>query len=114
MSLFLFFLISKLLNSAILGAEITMKRFWTTVGIDERQDAFAVTLDKRPLKTPSGKTLLLPKNKTLVATLVATEWEHQEILLKPHALPMVSFMLFYFILVAFLEIMSYHHSFRLQ
>ncbi|KAH7910648.1 hypothetical protein BJ138DRAFT_1152421 [Hygrophoropsis aurantiaca] len=67
-----------------------MKRFWKTVGIDRREDGIAVTLDKRALKTPSGNTLLLPKNKRLVATLIAHEWENQETLLKPHALPMTS------------------------
>jgi ATP12 chaperone protein len=72
-----------------LGAEATLKRFWKTVGIDRRGNEFAVTLDQRPLKTPSGNTLLLPQNKRLVATLIAAEWEAQETLLKPHALPMV-------------------------
>ncbi len=48
-----------------------------------------MTLDKRPLKTPAGKTLLLPESKALLATLIAHEWEAQETLLKPHALPMV-------------------------
>lgn len=71
-------------------AEATLKRFWKTVGIDERDDAFAVTLDKRPLRTPAGKPLLLPKDKRLVATLIASEWENQETLLKPHTLPMTS------------------------
>lgn len=52
-------------------------------------------LDKRPLKTPSGHTLLLPENKRLVATLIANEWENQETLLKPHALPMVGNLLRY-------------------
>jgi len=66
-----------------------MKRFWKTVGIERRNDALAVTLDSRALKTPSGKTLLLPANKSMVATLIAAEWEHQETLLKPHALPLV-------------------------
>ena len=50
----------------------------------------AITLDKRALKTPSGKTLLLPTNKSLLASLIAAEWDHQETLLKPHALPMVT------------------------
>lgn len=49
-----------------------------------------MTLDKRALKTPAGQTLLLPLNKALPAALVAAEWDHQEILLKPHALPMVN------------------------
>ena len=68
-----------------------MKRFWKTVGIETRKDGIAITLDNRALKTPSGNTLLLPHNKNLVATLIATEWENQTTVLKPHALPMVSF-----------------------
>ncbi|CCM07223.1 uncharacterized protein FIBRA_09568 [Fibroporia radiculosa] len=72
------------------GAEATLKRFWKTVGIDAREDGFVVTLDKRPLRTPSGKHLILPRNKRLVATLIASEWENQETLLKPHTLPMTS------------------------
>ncbi|KAJ3935231.1 MAG: hypothetical protein NXY57DRAFT_888369 [Lentinula lateritia] len=71
-------------------AEATMKRFWKTVGIEDRKEGIAITLDKRALKTPSGHTLLLPHNKRLVATLIATEWENQRIVLKPHALPMTS------------------------
>jgi ATP synthase F1 complex assembly factor 2 len=49
-----------------------------------------VTLDNRPLKTPSGNVLILPKSKHLVAALVAAEWEAQTTVLKHHALPMVS------------------------
>ena len=71
------------------GAEATQKRFWKEVGIEQRGDSLTVTLDKRALKTPVGQTLLLPLNKTLPAALIAAEWDHQEILLKPHALPMV-------------------------
>ncbi|KAI0956818.1 hypothetical protein AcW1_005405 [Taiwanofungus camphoratus] len=71
-------------------AEATLKRFWKTVGIEERDGLLAVTLDKRSLRTPGGKPLLIPKNKRLVATLIAAEWENQETLLKPHALPMTS------------------------
>lgn len=71
-------------------AENTLKRFWKTVGIDIRNDGIAVTLDKRALKTPSGNTLLLPKEKRLAATAIANEWENQEIFLKQHALPMTS------------------------
>ncbi|KAI3610520.1 hypothetical protein WG66_007050 [Moniliophthora roreri] len=71
-------------------AEQTMKRFWKHVDIEKRMDGYVVTLDKRALKTPSGNTLLLPHAKHLVATLVATEWENTEMLIKPHALPMTS------------------------
>ncbi|PPQ81207.1 hypothetical protein CVT25_015731 [Psilocybe cyanescens] len=71
-------------------AETTQRRFWKDVDIERRGESLVVTLDKRALKTPSGQTLYLPLNKTLPAALVAAEWDHQEILLKPHALPMTS------------------------
>ncbi|KAF8652681.1 hypothetical protein AX16_004187 [Volvariella volvacea WC 439] len=71
-------------------AEATLKRFWKDVGIATRDGSYAVTLDNRPLKTPGGRPLLLPKNKSLLATLIAAEWDHQETFLKPHALPMTS------------------------
>lgn len=71
-------------------AEATMTRFWDTVGIEKRGDALTVTLDKRPLKTPSGNTLSLPSKKSLLASLIAAEWDHQFNLLKPHALPVTS------------------------
>lgn len=67
-----------------------MKRFWKNVGIDKRGDSLAVTLDNRALKTPSGKPLLVPASKSLLATLIAAEWDHQKKLIKPHALPVVS------------------------
>lgn len=66
-----------------------MKRFWKKVEIDDRGDYLAVTLDNRPLKTPSGNTMLLPQNKSMAATLIAAEWDSQQTLIKPHALPMV-------------------------
>jgi len=67
-----------------------MKRFWDVVGIEKRGDLLTVTLDNRPLKTPSGNTLLLPQSKSLLASLIAAEWDHQATLLKPHALPITS------------------------
>ncbi|KAI6039946.1 hypothetical protein EDC04DRAFT_2680300 [Pisolithus marmoratus] len=71
-------------------AETTLKRFWKTVGIDIKDNGIVVTLDKRALKTPSGNTLLLPKEKRLAATIIANEWENQEKFLKQHALPVTS------------------------
>lgn len=70
-------------------SEPTLKRFWKHVGIEKRAESYAVTLDKRPLKTPSGNALLLPRHKPLVASIIATEWDNQETMIKPHALPMV-------------------------
>lgn len=71
------------------GAEATLTRFWKTVGLQERGDTLAIMLDSRPLKTPMGKSLLLPRSKRLAATLIVTEWENQRNVLKSHALPMV-------------------------
>ena len=85
---FTLFIRSGLIISNI-GAEATQKRFWKEVGIEKRGDSLTITLDKRALKTPSGQTLLLPLNKKLPAALIAAEWDNQEVLLKPHALPMV-------------------------
>ncbi|KAF7796754.1 hypothetical protein EIP86_007937 [Pleurotus ostreatoroseus] len=71
-------------------AEATLKRFWKTVGVETRDGALVVTLDKRPLRTPSGNRLVIPKDKPLAATLIAAEWENQDGLLKQHSLPMTS------------------------
>ena len=71
------------------GAEATLTRFWKTVGLQERGDTLAITLDSRPLKTPAGKPLFLARSKRLAATLIVAEWENQRNVLKSHALPMV-------------------------
>ncbi|KAI0306803.1 ATP12-domain-containing protein [Multifurca ochricompacta] len=70
--------------------EATLKRFWKTVDLEEREGSLSITLDSRPLKTPGGKPLLLPCSKRLSATLIVTEWENQHSVLKSYALPMTS------------------------
>ncbi|KAG5647139.1 hypothetical protein DXG03_001094 [Asterophora parasitica] len=70
-------------------AEATMKRFWKDVGLEKRGSSLAITLDGRALKTPAGNTLTLPETKSVLASLIAAEWDFQETLLKPHALPAV-------------------------
>ena len=81
--------VSRLVTHVRTGAEATPARFWKTVDLQERGDAFSITLDSRPLKTPAGKLLSLPRSKRLAATLIVTEWENQRNVLKSHALPMV-------------------------
>ncbi|KAI0031693.1 ATP12-domain-containing protein [Vararia minispora EC-137] len=71
-------------------AEATLKRFWKHVDIVPHESQLAITLDKRPLKTPAGKKLLVPTKKQLVASLIASEWDNQVTVLKPHSLPMTS------------------------
>lgn len=46
-------------------------------------------LDRRNLRTPAGKKLVIPKERRLLAALIAHEWDIQEEVLKQHALPMV-------------------------
>ncbi|KAI9637076.1 uncharacterized protein MKK02DRAFT_24762 [Dioszegia hungarica] len=72
------------------GAEITLRRFWKTVHIKEEEDGLLITLDHRNLKTPSGTKLVLPKDRRLLALLIANEWENQDEILKQHALPLTS------------------------
>ncbi|KZO95722.1 ATP12-domain-containing protein, partial [Calocera viscosa TUFC12733] len=71
-------------------AEATMKRFWKTVEVAPSTQVLAVTLDKRPLKTPTGKPLAIPSSKPLLASLIAHEWDIQDSIIKPHALPVTS------------------------
>ncbi|KAF8212389.1 ATP12-domain-containing protein [Mycena galopus ATCC 62051] len=67
-----------------------MKRFWKNATVGQKDGFCTVLLDNSPLKTPSGNTLLLPPQKSLVSTLIAAEWENQEKVLKHHALPMTA------------------------
>lgn len=41
------------------------------------------------MRTPNGTKLVIPKERRLLATLVANEWENQDEVLKQHALPLV-------------------------
>jgi ATP synthase F1 complex assembly factor 2 len=79
---------------------VTLKRFWKQVDVMLIEDRLAITLDKRPLKTPAGKNLLVPKEKQVVASLIASEWDGQVTVLKPHTLPMVRY----------IESIFWHHS----
>ncbi|KAB5592612.1 ATP synthase mitochondrial F1 complex assembly factor 2 [Ceratobasidium theobromae] len=72
------------------GAGITLNRFWKKVNVAENDGILTITLDKRPLRTPEGARLEIPRTHRVLATLVAIEWENQEKLIKHHALPMTS------------------------
>ncbi|WVR08706.1 hypothetical protein IAU60_005764 [Kwoniella sp. DSM 27419] len=71
-------------------AEVTLRRFWKTVHIKQEESGdFAITLDHRALKTPGGAKLNVPKDRRLLALLIANEWENQDEVLKQHALPVM-------------------------
>jgi ATP synthase F1 complex assembly factor 2 len=71
------------------GAEHTLRRFWKHAHVKEEPEGFLVTLDHRALKSPAGTKLVLPKDRRLLAALIANEWENQDQVLKQHALPLV-------------------------
>ncbi|EJT49867.1 hypothetical protein A1Q1_01019 [Trichosporon asahii var. asahii CBS 2479] len=49
-----------------------------------------VTLDHRNLKTPEGAKMVIPKERQLLAMMIAAEWENQDQVLKQYALPLTS------------------------
>lgn len=72
-------------------AEATMRRFWKSVDIEESSMGYLVTLDKKPLKTPSAATLQIPSNKKTLATLIAAEWAQvSSANIRQHQLPLTS------------------------
>ena len=72
-------------------AERTLTRFWKSVNLvqDPSEKTWTIQLDKRTLKTPSGKAIVLPESKKATAVVIAHEWDSQSKLLKPHSLPLV-------------------------
>lgn len=53
-----------------------MKRFWMDVTLVERRDGFTVELDRRPMRTPLRRPLVVPTAG--LADLVAEEWQAAE------------------------------------
>ncbi len=62
-----------------------MKRFYKSAAAEKGEGGFIVTLDGRPIKTPSKATLLMPNSA--VAELVAAEWDEQGDDVKPLQMP---------------------------
>jgi chaperone required for assembly of F1-ATPase len=65
------------------------KRFYTSVGVIEADGGFAVALDGKPIKTPSGKIVAVPKRA--IADAMAAEWEAQKETIDPLTMPMTRF-----------------------
>lgn len=61
------------------------KRFYESVGIDERDGGFSITLDGKPVKTPAKNLLQLPTREA--AELVAAEWAGQGEHIDPATMP---------------------------
>lgn len=65
---------------------VQRKRFYETAGVGEGENGFAVLLDGRAVKTPSGKPLTAPTRS--IAEIIAAEWNAQSELIDPTSMPM--------------------------
>ena len=68
------------------ASKITLpKRFYEKVTVEPRDDAFAILLDGRPVRTPRQSPLALPTRAA--ADLVAEEWRAQTSVIDPSTMP---------------------------
>ncbi len=65
------------------------KRFYAKAGVAEGKDGFAITLDDRPIRTPSGRQVIVPVRE--IAGLIVAEWEAQHEFIDPLTMPMTRF-----------------------
>ena len=65
------------------------KRFYARAGAVEGKDGFAIPLDDKPIRTPSGRQVVVP-NKEIADAIVA-EWEAQQEFIEPLTMPLTRF-----------------------
>ena len=65
------------------------KRFYARAGVAEGRDGFAVTLDDKPIRTPSGRQVVAPVRQ--IAEAIAAEWEAQQETINPLTMPLTRF-----------------------
>jgi len=65
------------------------KRFYGHAGVVETSDGFAITLDDKPVRTPSGRALAAPIPG--IADAIAAEWETQKEFIDPLTMPFTRF-----------------------
>ena len=65
------------------------KRFYGDVDISESDGGFAVTLDGKPIKTPSGRVVVVPSRD--IADAIAAEWHAQGETIDPLTMPLTRF-----------------------
>jgi chaperone required for assembly of F1-ATPase len=65
------------------------KRFYASTGVVPTEGGFAVTLDGKRIKTPSGRVVAMPSRT--IAEAVAAEWEAQKETIDPLTMPMTRF-----------------------
>jgi chaperone required for assembly of F1-ATPase len=65
------------------------KRFYTSAGVAEADGGFAVTLDGKPIRTPSGRQVIAPTRE--IADAIAAEWNAQGEMINPLSMPLTRF-----------------------
>jgi chaperone required for assembly of F1-ATPase len=65
------------------------KRFYARAGVTQSAEGFAITLDDKPVRTPSGGALVAPDRD--IAEAIAAEWEAQQEFINPLTMPLTRF-----------------------
>jgi chaperone required for assembly of F1-ATPase len=65
------------------------KRFYAQAGVVETPDGFAITLDDKQVRTPSGHQMVVPTPD--IADAIAAEWGAQKEFLDPLTMPLTRF-----------------------
>ena len=61
------------------------KRFYANAGVTETSRGFAITLDGKPVRTPSRRKLIAPARA--IADSIVTEWNDQKEVIEPTTMP---------------------------
>src|SRR6476661_5528857 len=65
------------------------QRFYAHAGLVEAPDGFVITLDDRPVRTPSGRALAAPNRE--IADGIVAEWDAQQETIDPLTMPLTRF-----------------------
>jgi chaperone required for assembly of F1-ATPase len=65
------------------------KRFYAHASVVESPGGFAITLDDKPVRTPSGHALVAPSRD--IADAIAAEWDAQQEIIDPPTMPVTRF-----------------------
>ena len=68
---------------------VRRKRFYASAGMGEVDGGFTVTLDGKPTRTPSGRTVIVPVSS--LAETIAAEWNAQGEFIEPLTMPVTRF-----------------------
>jgi chaperone required for assembly of F1-ATPase len=65
------------------------KRVYTSAGVGEADGEYTITLDGKPIRTPSGRQVIVPARA--IADAIAAEWNAQVEIIDPLTMPLTRF-----------------------